>query len=192
MRSTRSQHWELPGSLTTVREKVRAVTEGYTSRIKTEHAVDHRPLRLHVDHRTGITMSSPDLELNIHLTLAATSYLPARVPARFSYVSADPYAVQVSLHVTPDQVVHWTFARELLDQGMRTAAGLGDVKIAPIEPPLGQRFSIELEPPGGYARLEGPVAPVQAWIAKTYEVVPAGSETVLLDIDRFLEEFSGR
>jgi Streptomyces sporulation and cell division protein, SsgA len=114
-------------------------------------------------------MSSPDLELNIDMALAVTSDLHVRMPVRFSYVCA-----------------------ELLDQGMRTAAGLGDVRVAPIVPCLGQRFSIELEPRGGFARLEGPVAPVEAWLATTYEAVPAGSETALWDIDRFLEQLSGR
>ncbi|MEV0186074.1 SsgA family sporulation/cell division regulator [Streptomyces sp. NPDC050625] len=136
-------------------------------------------------------MSSPDLELNIDLALVVTPDLHIRVPVRFSYACTDPYAVQLSFQVTPDHMVHWTFARELLDQGMRTVAGLGDVRITPIEQG-GQYFSIELEPPDGYARLEGPVAPVEAWIAKTHEAVPAVSETVLLDIDRFLEEQSGR
>ena len=137
-------------------------------------------------------MSSPDLELNIDLTLVVASDLHIRMPVQFSYVCADPYAVQVSFHITPDEVVHWTFARELLEQGIRTAAGLGDVKITAIERSVGRYFSIELAPPDGYARFEGPVAPVEAWIAKTHETVPAGSETVLVDIDRFLEEHSGR
>lgn len=128
----------------------------------------------------------------MHLTLAVTSDLHVRVPVRFSYVCADPYAVRASLHLTPDRVIHWTFARDLLDQGMKTAAGLGDVRIAPIEPSLGRHFSIELESPDGYARLEGPITPVKTWIAKTYEAVPAGSETALLDIDRFLDQHSER
>lgn len=137
-------------------------------------------------------MSSADLELEIDMALAVTSDLHVRIPVRFTYVCADPYAVQVSFHLTPDRVVHWTFARELLDQGLRTAAGLGDVKITPIQPLGGRYFSIELEPPDGHARLEGPVGPVKAWIAKTHEAVPAGAETVLPDIERFLEEHSGR
>ncbi|GAA3898369.1 SsgA family sporulation/cell division regulator [Streptomyces sp. NPDC003328] len=133
-------------------------------------------------------MSRPDLALNICLTLAVSSDLHVRVPVRFSYVCADPYAVQISFNITADRKVHWTFARELLAQGMKAAVGLGDIRIAPIESLLDQRFSIELEPPDGFARLEGPVAPIKAWIAKTHEVVPAGSEAGLVDIDRFLEE----
>ncbi|MBG7701327.1 SsgA family sporulation/cell division regulator [Streptomyces sp. MC1] len=137
-------------------------------------------------------MGSPDLEPNNHLTRVVTSQLHVRVPERFSYAGADPYAVQVCFHITPDWVARWTFVRQLLGQGMKAADGLGDVMIAPVEPSLGQHFSIELESPDGYARLEGPVAPVQAWILKTYKSVPAGSETALLGIGRFLEEHSGR
>jgi hypothetical protein len=53
-------------------------------------------------------------------------------------------------------------------------------------------LELNIAPADGHARLEGPDAPVKAWIAKTQEAVPAGSETVILDIDRFLEERSGR
>jgi hypothetical protein len=137
-------------------------------------------------------MDSPDLELNTCLTLRTASDLRVRVPVRFSYVSRDPYAVQATFHIAPGQVVHWTFARELLDEGVQTAAGIGDVKVAPIESSSGRHFSIELETPDGYARFTGAVAPVRAWIAKTYNAVPAGSESAFLDIDRFLEEHSGR
>ncbi len=137
-------------------------------------------------------MSSHDLELKIHLTFDVAPDLHVRVPTRFSYVCADPFAVHASFHLTPDRAVHWTFARELLDQGMHAAAGLGDVRIAPIEGCMGLVFSLELESPEGYARLEGPVAPVKAWLDTTYEAMPAGSEAAVLDFSRLLEEHSGR
>lgn len=54
-------------------------------------------------------MSSPDLELTIDFAVAVTSHLLVPGPVRSSYAYTDPYAVQVS------------------------AAGLGDVKIAPVE-----------------------------------------------------------
>ncbi len=139
-----------------------------------------------------MTMSSSGLELNTYLTLAVTADLCVSVPTQFSYVHTDPYAVQVCFHVTPAWKVRWTFARELLDQGMKAAVGHGDVRIAPVEPSMGEYFSIELDSPYGHARLEGHAPPVEAWIATTYEAVPAGSETALLDLDRFFEEHSGR
>ncbi|MEH0490603.1 SsgA family sporulation/cell division regulator [Streptomyces scabiei] len=133
-------------------------------------------------------MDFPGLELKIRMTLVAGPDARVFVPVRLYYTDSDPYAVQFSFDVTPDEVVRWTFARELLDQGLITPAGIGDVKITPIGPHRNRCFSIELESPGGYARLEGPAASVKAWLAKTFEVVPAGRESETVDIDSFLDE----
>ncbi|MBD0673933.1 SsgA family sporulation/cell division regulator [Streptomyces sp. CBMA156] len=131
-------------------------------------------------------MDIPGLELKTHMSLMADLDLPLWVPVRLYYQSTDPYAVHCSFYVTPDHVVQWMFARDLLDQGLTEPTGTGDVKITPID--QSRRFSIELESPAGYARLEGPAASVRAWLAKTFEVVPAGRETERIDIDSFLAE----
>jgi hypothetical protein len=137
-------------------------------------------------------MEYSELELNTRLTLIVTPDLHLRVPARFLYMSTDPYAVQVTFNITPDRGVQWTFARELLDQGLRTTAGTNDVRIAPIDSSQGHDFAIEFESPTGFARLEGPAAPIKSWVAKTHEVVPAGSESLFLEVDRFLDEVLAR
>jgi hypothetical protein len=133
-------------------------------------------------------MGFPGLELKICMSLVAGPDLRVSVPARLYYKETDPYAVQFSFDVTPDDVVRWTFARELLDQGLTAPAGIGDVKITPIDPHQNRRFSIELESPHGYTHLEGPAASVKAWLAKTFEVVPAGRESESVDIDSFLDD----
>ncbi|MGW0881364.1 SsgA family sporulation/cell division regulator [Streptomyces sp. NPDC002671] len=133
-------------------------------------------------------MDLPGLELKIRMTLVAGPDTRVFVPVRLYYKDTDPYAVQFSFDVTPDKVVRWTFARELLDQGLTAPAGIGDVKITPIGPHQNRCLSIELESPDGYARLEGPAASVKAWLAKTFEVVPAGRESESVDIDSFLDE----
>ncbi|MER6520085.1 SsgA family sporulation/cell division regulator [Streptomyces sp. NPDC001553] len=131
-------------------------------------------------------MDFPGLELKIRMSLMADPDSHVWVPARLYYNKTDPYAVQFSFDVTPDHVVQWTFARELLDQGLTAPSGIGDVKIAPID--QNRRFSIELESPAGYACLGGPAASVKAWLNKTFEVVPAGRESESVDIDSFLDE----
>ncbi|WP_405749111.1 SsgA family sporulation/cell division regulator [Streptomyces sp. NBC_01411] len=136
-------------------------------------------------------MGFPGLELKIRMSLVAGPDLRVFVPVRLYYKNTDPYAVQFSFDVTPDDVVRWTFARELLDQGLTAPAGIGDVKITPIGPHH-NCFSIELESPHGYARLEGPAASVKAWIVKTFEVVPAGRESESVDIDSFLDDLLTR
>lgn len=133
-------------------------------------------------------MGFPGLELKTHMTLVADPDTRVLVPVRLYYRDTDPYAVQFSFDVTPDQVVRWTFARDLLAQGITTPAGLGDVKITPVGPLQDRSLSIELESPDGYARLEGAAAPIQEWLDKTYAAVAAGQESKAVDIDSFLEE----
>jgi hypothetical protein len=133
-------------------------------------------------------MGFPGLELKTHMTLVAAPDTRVFVPVRLYYKDTDPYAVQFSFDVTPDQVVRWTFARELLAQGITTPAGLGDVKITPVGPLQDRIISIELESPDGYARLEGAVAPIDEWLAKTYETVAAGQESKAVNIDSLLDE----
>lgn len=133
-------------------------------------------------------MALSGLEEKIEMTLVTQHDVRVPVPVRLYYLSADPYAVQLSFDVSPDEVVRWTFARELLAQGMTAPAGIGDVKITPIGSIHNRRFSIELETNEGFARLEGLAAPVSSWLEKTYEAIPAGSESDAIDIDRILEE----
>lgn len=133
-------------------------------------------------------MGFPGLELKTRMTLAADADTRVFVPVRLYYMDTDPYAVQVSFDVTPDQVVRWTFARDLLAQGITTPAGLGDVKITPVGPLQNRSLSIELESPAGYARLEVAAAPIKEWLDKTYAAVAAGQESKAVDIDSLLDE----
>ncbi|MEW1548367.1 SsgA family sporulation/cell division regulator [Streptomyces tsukubensis] len=131
-------------------------------------------------------MDFPGLELKTRMSLMIAPDWPLWVPVRLYYKSTDPYAVQLSFGLTPDHMVRWTFARELLDQGLTTPTGFGDVKITPID--QSSRFRIELESPDGYAHLEGSAASVKTWLARTFEVIPAGRESESVDIDSFLAE----
>ncbi|MFD9867513.1 SsgA family sporulation/cell division regulator [Streptomyces niveus] len=133
-------------------------------------------------------MEFPGLELRIRMSLVAGPDLRVFVPARLYYKSTDPYAVQFSFDVTPDDVVRWMVAREVLDQGLTAPAGIGDVKVTPIGPHWNRCLWIDLQSLDGHARLEGPAASVKAWLAKTFEVVPAGRESEFVDIDTFLDE----
>ncbi|MFJ6438246.1 SsgA family sporulation/cell division regulator [Streptomyces sp. NPDC091416] len=128
------------------------------------------------------------LELKTRMTLVADPDTRALIPVRLYYNDTDPYAVQFSFDVTPDQVVRWTFARELLAQGLKTPAGLGDVKITPVGPQRDRTLSIELESPDGYARLEGAAGPIEEWLTLTYAAVAPGQESKAVDLDTLLDE----
>ncbi|GHG22890.1 SsgA family sporulation/cell division regulator [Streptomyces filamentosus] len=133
-------------------------------------------------------MGFPGLELKTHMTHVADPDMRVRIPVRLYYKDTDPYAVQFSFDVSPDEVVQWTFARELLAQGLTSPAGLGDVKITPVGSPQDRTISIKLETPDGNACLEGAAAPIEAWLAETYEAVAAGQESKAVDIDTLLDE----
>ncbi|MFJ8752314.1 SsgA family sporulation/cell division regulator [Streptomyces sp. NPDC102441] len=132
-------------------------------------------------------MGFPGLETKTHMMLVADPDTTVPVPVRLYYLTTDPYAVQFSFDVSPDVVVRWTFARDLLSQGMGAPAGMGDVKITPIGSD-NTRTRIVLESPEGLACLEGATAPLQEWLDSTYTEVPAGSESTAVDIDSLLDE----
>lgn len=104
------------------------------------------------------------------------------VRARWTYHTADPYAVTLSLRACR-RWVDWRFARELLAAGLRMPAGAGDVHLAPCFEHL---LVLRLDP--------GPAQPaalfvldagdVEHLLAASYQLVPLGTEA--LDCDALL------
>lgn len=107
--------------------------------------------------------------------------------AALRYDDLDPLAVQI---VFPAEAsldgteVTWTFARELLDAGLRGPAGQGDVRIWPDG--LG-RSVVELHSAEGVAVLEFRGADLRRFLRQTYEAVPAEAALGLLEVDSGLD-----
>jgi hypothetical protein len=120
-------------------------------------------------------------ELVLHLVLSPERSIP--VPARFTYRTDDPYAVHISFHIDSDHAVQWTFARELLVEGVFRPCGHGDVRVWPSRTNGRAVVLIALSSPEGSALLEAPAAPVTAWLERTLRAVPPGSEGERLGID---------
>lgn len=125
-------------------------------------------------------------ELELNLVLSPERSVP--VPARLSYGSHDPYAVHITFHVNSDRPVHWTFARELLVEGVFRPCGHGDVRVWPTKVEGRGVVLMALSSPDGDALLEAPAAQVSAWLERTLRVVPPGSEAEQLGIDDGLAE----
>ncbi|MEV0091844.1 SsgA family sporulation/cell division regulator [Streptomyces sp. NPDC050738] len=125
-------------------------------------------------------------ELELKLVLSPERSIP--VPARLTYRTDDPYAVHISFHIASDTPVNWTFARELLVEGVFRACGHGDVRIWPTKVEARNVICIALTSPDGDALLEAPSAQVSAWMERTLRIVPPGSETAQLGIDEGLAE----
>ncbi|MET9951356.1 SsgA family sporulation/cell division regulator [Streptomyces sp. NPDC006339] len=125
-------------------------------------------------------------ELELKLVLSPERSIP--VPARLAYRIDDPYAVHITFHIGSDHPVNWTFARELLVEGVFRPCGHGDVRIWPTKVDGRNVILMALSSPDGDALLEAPSAQVSAWLERTLRAVPPGTEAEQLGIDEGLAE----
>ncbi|MER6732772.1 SsgA family sporulation/cell division regulator [Streptomyces puniciscabiei] len=128
-------------------------------------------------------------ELELSLILSPERSVP--VPARLSYRSDDPYAVHIAFHVNSDPV-HWTFARDLLVEGVFRPCGQGDVRVWPTKAEGRSVVLMALSSPDGDALLQAPVPQVSAWLERTLRAVPPGAEGGQLGIDDALDQLLAR
>ncbi|MEV8045004.1 SsgA family sporulation/cell division regulator [Streptomyces griseoluteus] len=129
-------------------------------------------------------------ELELRLILSPERSIP--VPARLAYRSDDPYAVHITFHVNSDSPVHWTFARELLVEGVFRPCGHGDVRVWPTKVNGRSVVLMALSSPDGDALLEAPTPQVSAWLERTLRAVPPGAEAARLGIDDALDQLLAR
>ncbi|WP_328298895.1 SsgA family sporulation/cell division regulator [Streptomyces sp. NBC_00435] len=133
-------------------------------------------------------MHQPVIERELELKLVLSPERSVSVPARLLYLTDDPYAVHITFHTGSSAPVNWTFARELLVEGIFRPCGHGDVRIWPTK--IGQKavLCMALSSPDGDALLEAPAVSVSAWLERTLRIVPPGSEAELLGMDAALAE----
>ncbi|ALC29674.1 SsgA family sporulation/cell division regulator [Streptomyces bacillaris] len=131
-------------------------------------------------------MNIVERELELKLVLSPERSIP--VPARLTYRTDDPYAVHIAFHIGSESPVHWTFARELLVEGVFRPCGHGDVRIWPTKVDKRSVICVALTSPDGNALLEVPSAAVSAWVERTLRIVPPGTEGERLGIDEGLAE----
>ncbi|MDO0933529.1 SsgA family sporulation/cell division regulator [Streptomyces sp. DG2A-72] len=128
------------------------------------------------------------VERELELRLILSPERSIAVPARLGFRSDDPYAVHISFHINSDAPVHWTFARDLLVEGVFRPCGNGDVRVWPTKAEGRSVVLMALSSPDGDALLEAPAAQVSAWLERTLRVVPPGTEGEQLGIDDALDQ----
>lgn len=126
------------------------------------------------------------VERDLELRLVLADEHSVGVPARLVYRSDDPYAVHIVFHLGSDSPVRWTFARELLIEGVFRPTGNGDVRVWPRKAGHRSLLCVSLSAPDGEALLEAPSAPVSAWLERTLRIVPPGEESKVLGLDEGL------
>ena len=128
-------------------------------------------------------------ELQLRLLVPGAASLPVR--AELSYDASDPYAVTFAFHTSNaggGDVVDWTFARQLLTDGVTAPVGQGDVQVWPSSDAGEPVVCLSLSSPSGSALFEVPVPELVEFLTMTYAAVPTGSESDHVDVDAELAE----
>lgn len=131
-------------------------------------------------------------ELQLRLVVPGATSLPVRAGLRYDVV--DPYAVTVAFYTggtdgsdesDVTDVVEWTFARQLLTDGVSGPVGEGDVQVWPTAAGTGSPaiVCLSLSSPSGRALFEVPLAELVEFLGQTYEAVPTGAESAHVDVD---------
>jgi hypothetical protein len=114
------------------------------------------------------------------------------VPLRadLHYSSQDPYVVRMSLDTGMDEPVEWMLGRDLLAAALHGREGIGDVRAWPsaASAPGEKVLTIVLGPPSGCARFEVAAAGIEAFLTRTFDLLPGGQEAHGLDLDAELAE----
>jgi len=134
---------------------------------------------------------APVVEAEATLRLLAPDAGGVPVRCGLTYDPADPYAVHLLFHLDAagEDTIGWSFARELLAEGMLSPAGIGDVRIWPWTGPEGETVALALSSPDGQAIFEAPRRPLTSFREAAYGSVPAGSEAQRLgDPDGWLRQ----
>jgi hypothetical protein len=123
-------------------------------------------------------------ELHLRLVVPGATSLPVR--ASLAYDAADPYAICISFHTgsgDTSDTVQWTFARQLLTDGVTAPVGQGDVQVWPSTRDDEAVACLSLSSPSGKALFELPVPELVEFLTMTYEAVPTGGESDHVDVE---------
>ena len=126
--------------------------------------------------------SSITAELELRLVVPGSASLP--VIAGVRYNAEDPYAVHVAFHTGGDTgTVEWSFARQLLTDGVMGPVGEGDVRVWPTTVSGRPGVCLALSSPSGQALFEVGQAELVEFLTRSYAAVPTGSESDFIDVD---------
>lgn len=104
------------------------------------------------------------------------------VPAALDYSADEPYSIRATFH-TGEADVSWVFARELLVEGMGGPAGCGDISVWPGRHQGQEVLFLSLSSDTGQAMLRTDTDEIRRFVNRTFEVVPTGRESDLIDMD---------
>ena len=108
---------------------------------------------------------------------------PAPVVTRWTYTSADPFAVTLGVRARSDRFVEWLVARDLVVDALRGPAGCGDIRTSPQRVQGYEVGEIEIRASDGRAVLEVDRDLLTEFVDATTALVPLGRESAHMDLD---------
>ncbi|MGW5656881.1 SsgA family sporulation/cell division regulator [Streptomyces humi] len=133
------------------------------------------------------------LHTDLTIDLVVSDGEALRLQVRFSYDSADPFAVRLDWPGGPEAAAPWLFSRDLLRTGLGDPVGEGCVRVWPPCPCHGPTtMRVLLRGMGEAAVLYVPAGPFEDWLTETFRAVPAGTEGSYLDWEAVLAELLRR
>ncbi|MFE0463370.1 SsgA family sporulation/cell division regulator [Kitasatospora sp. NPDC058965] len=143
-------------------------------------------------------MRSAAVEQVVQARLILSGRVSTGLPAALRYRAEDPLAVRMAFPAAysldePTGLdggteVVWTFARQLLAEGLEVPAGIGDVHVRPAR---GPHTAVELRAAEGVALLAFETAELRRFLRACFRLVPEDHEHLYLDADRALAELLG-
>jgi hypothetical protein len=126
------------------------------------------------------------------LTLAVSAITgDADVQAELRYDPSDPLAVSLAIGVECDEPVVWTFARDLLADGVNHSSGLGDITVEPVED-LGTAHDVRITlATDCLATMIAPRDRVVEFLVESFTAVPSGCEMDRIDLDAEIASLFG-
>ncbi|MFE3858001.1 SsgA family sporulation/cell division regulator [Streptomyces griseorubiginosus] len=126
------------------------------------------------------------LEQTVRARLITSEHADLPIRPTLRYSAAEPFAVHIDFpaQVSADgEGVTWMFARALLEEGLGTPAGEGDVRIRPCGR---ARTVIEFHSPLGLAVIRFGTTTLRRFLLRSYDVVEPGAENLGPDLDHGL------
>ncbi|WP_055533797.1 SsgA family sporulation/cell division regulator [Streptomyces alboniger] len=128
------------------------------------------------------------IEQAVEARLVAAAPRMPTIPATLHYDRRDPFAVRMSFPApaTLEGIeVYWTFARELLTEGVERAVGDGDVRVRPYG---FDRTVVEFHAPEETAIVHIRTGELRRFLHRSTALVPVGQEHRHVDLDQDLAE----
>ncbi|MFG3323587.1 SsgA family sporulation/cell division regulator [Streptomyces sp. NPDC048171] len=127
--------------------------------------------------------STAETELPVKLFVHPIGSGP--ISMHMQYVAYDPLAVHATFALVgnPATAVHWVLSRDVLIEGLKRPAGLGDLRVWPDADREPSLLYIALGPAGESALIEASHQDVELFLGRTQSLVPQGSEHEQFDIE---------